>query len=153
MIRALVYIVVVGLVTFCLGGWAAPPQVVVTVEPQQVELGEEFQLQVRVEAEAKRIAEPVIPHADGIRFDRQARYRHSRRVLKQRVEERSYPAWAMREGLLTIPRVSVRIDGRNYLSEEVTVRVVRSRNKNRIPSSSQNDNKLRPAPTNNAVVG
>ncbi len=120
------------------------PQVVVTVEPQQVELGEEFQLQVRVEAEAKRIAEPVIPHADGIRFDRQARYRHSRRVLNQRVEERSYPAWAMREGLLTIPRVSVRIDGRNYLSEEVTVRVVRSRNKNRIPSSNQNDNKLRP---------
>lgn len=116
-----------------LAGWCASGQPLVTasVERGQVTVNEPFR--VSISAQGQRVAEPVIPHADGLRFDRtpltstsstQFSMSTGRGTSMTNQREWTYNAWATREGTLTIPPISVRIDGKQYQSDPIRIRAV-----------------------------
>lgn len=105
----------------------AQPMATASVDSSQVRVNEPFQISVT--AQGGRIAEPVIPHADGLRFDRspslsssstQISFVNGQSAMVTK-REWGFRAWATREGALTIPPISVRIDGKNCMTEAIPV--------------------------------
>ena len=116
---------------FC-GIAAAQPSVVASVDKTEVGVEELFIITVTAEG-GGRIAEPVIPHSDEIRFNRTPLQQSSSTSIQiingrpSRLSQRqwTFRAWAAREGELTIPPISVRIDDKNYLTEAIRIRAVK----------------------------
>jgi len=106
-------------------GAVAQPSVRVVVDSTTVATGEPFA--VRVTASGERVSRPVIPHVEDLVINRtpsgtsqsmQIQFINGRAVTNQ-VHEWVYYATAKREGAITLPPISVRIDGKDYFSEEI----------------------------------
>lgn len=112
------------------GGAWAQPQVVASIDRTEVVVNEPFLITIR--AQGSRVAEPVIPHSPDIRFHREPAFRTnstSVQVLNGKattveIRQRTYRAWALRAGTLTMPRIEVRIDGQTYLTDELQITAV-----------------------------
>lgn len=108
---------------------AAEPRVAASVDTANVGVEELFVVTVTAEG-GGRIAEPVIPHSEEIRFNRSPLQQSSSTSIQivngrpSRLSQRqwTFRAWAVREGTLTIPPISIRIDDQNFLTEAISIR-------------------------------
>lgn len=94
-----------------------------------VNIGEMVELHVEVKAEhAENIGRPALPRISGVRFvsttpEATTRYRveDGRAVIVQRY---AYQLQGVEEGLIAIPGMTVEVDGQNYRSNELDIRVL-----------------------------
>lgn len=106
------------------------PQVTASIDRTQVVVNEPFLVTIR--AQGNRVAEPVIPHSQDIRFHREPAFRTNStsvqivngQAITVEIRQRTYRAWALRAGALTLPRIEVRIDGQTYLTDELEITAV-----------------------------
>jgi len=110
----------------------AQPSVQVSVDSTTVFVGEPFA--VRVSASGARVGRPVIPHVEELVFNRtpagtsqsmQIQFVNGRAATNE-VHEWTYYATPKREGSITLPPISVRIDGKDYFSEELQLTAEKS---------------------------
>lgn len=110
----------------------AQPSVRVSVDSTTVFVGEPFA--VRVSASGTRVGRPVIPHVDDLVFNRtpagtsqsmQIQFINGRAATNE-VHEWTYYATPKREGAITLPPISVRIDGKDYFSDELQLTAQKS---------------------------
>lgn len=114
-------------------GWAVAQTVSASVDRKVVSTdGTPFFLTVT--ASGGRIAEPVIPHSEGIHINRTPFSRsmgtsfQSVNGLAQTVNQRTwvYRAVAQRAGDLTIPAITVNIDGKKQATQPISIRAEKS---------------------------
>lgn len=128
----------------------AQPAVRASVASDTVYVGEPFA--VNVSASGTRVARPVIPHAEGLVFNRtpastsqsmQISFVNGRSVTNE-AHEWVYYATPKNEGEVVIPKISVRIDGTDYFSEEIRLTVSAAPKPQQEPARAPADRQRRP---------
>lgn len=105
------------------------PMVSAHIDHTEVKVNEPFWLTVI--AQGSRVAEPVFPETDGLRIDPGRVLRRSSTSLQAvnnqtvQVNQRQwrYRVWATRPGRLRLPRITIQIDGQEYLTDEIVLTV------------------------------
>ncbi len=106
---------------------AAQSPISVTVDRTEVAVDEPFSVNVTVRAQTgQTVSPPVIPQSQDIRFNRSPFLQQSQIVNFNMQRNWSYQAWALKEGQLTIPPISVRIEGDTFESEPIEITATRT---------------------------
>lgn len=112
-------------------GWTvaagAQSPISVAAERTEVAVDEPFTVTVTVRARTgQTISPPVIPQSEEIRFNRSPFLQQSKMVNFNMQRTWRYHAWAVKEGKLTIPPISVRIEGEAHKSEPIQITASKS---------------------------
>ncbi len=125
---ALFFTTVLLLISYPSDAQAEDIDVQASLSREYVNIGENVELHIEVRAEdARHIERPALPNISGVRFasttpEASTRYRveDGRPVIVQRF---TYQLQGVEEGLVAIPQMSVAVDGENYYSNELDIRV------------------------------
>jgi len=113
----------------------ATGQPIVSAQADRTEVTVNEPFWLTIVAQGSRVAEPVLPEAEGIRIDSGRVSRRSstslQTVNKQTVQVNQrqwrYRVLAMRPGRLRIPRIAIHIDGQEYLTDEIVLTATEAR--------------------------
>lgn len=110
-----------------IAGAADAASISASVQSREVEVGRPFY--ITVSASGERIAEPIIPHSDAIRFERTpvSKSQTTRVEIVNRTAQTVmtrqwvFEAVPRQEGSISIPPIRVRIDGQDHHTEAIAL--------------------------------